>query len=139
MPDNTQGNIVPPVVAPSSQETVHFDLYEITQTNDPITVNVIPGETGQLSQTDISVDGNPIVSNQQGAINGCAIGTNNSLRGQFLNVVTTVTDMPGDTMETSFRFELNGGQKPYKYYMEKTVQSVGETVIYRMKIFFTTH
>jgi hypothetical protein len=102
-------------------------------------MNVIPGDTGQSSVSDAFMENEKIINAAEGIIEDFPLGINRELRGKFLEVYTAVTDIPGDPDETSFRFQLTGGVKPYEYFTKKTVQAQGDSVVYKITIFFTIH
>lgn len=123
----------------SSTKTAHFDTYKIDKSDNKILMNVFPGDTGQAALTEAYLDNVKIIEAAEGAVDSFELGTNKKLKGKFLEVYTVVTDIPGDPDLTSFRFQLNGGLNPYEYFVEKTVQNQGDSVIYKITIFFTTH
>ncbi len=117
----------------------HFDPYKITDSTAEIQVKVIPGESGQSAVTEAWLEDKPILKNHAGALDWLTIGTNQSLRGKYLEVYTAVTDIPGKPDKTSFDFRLRGGVSTYKHYTEKTVTTQGASVLYKITIFFTLH
>lgn len=121
----------------SNRKTAHFDLYAVKKSDDNVILNIMPGDTGQAAQTDIFLEG--VESNKGiiGRIENYNLGTCNSLNGKFLDVYTAITDVSGTSDLTSLEFHLYGGVAPYKYYMEKTVQEQGATIIYKISIFFS--
>jgi hypothetical protein len=121
------------------QKTAHYDEYKVNKTNDPIYISVLPGDTGQAALTDVFLEGENIIKQNTGAIQDHEIGNNKTLRAKFLDVYTLITDVQGEPDLTSFRFMLRGGAMPYEYYTEKTVQVQGDSVIYKITIFFTIH
>ncbi len=121
------------------QKTAHYDEYKVNQSTDVILMSVYPGDTGQAALTEVFLEGNKILEKHPGSIEDFELGTNKSLRGKFVDVYTLVTDVQQDSDLTSFLFELFGGDKPYEYYTEKTVHSNGDSVIYKITIFFTIH
>ena len=123
----------------SENKTSHFDDYKIDKSEKDIIMNVFPGDTGQACLSEAYLEGNKIITDHEGAIDAYIVGTNKNLRGKHLEVYTLVTDMPGEPDLTSFRFQLSGGILPYEYYTEKTVQSQGDSVVYKITIFFTIH
>ena len=120
-------------------KTAHFDTYKIDKSDIMITMNVFPGDTGQASLSEAYLEDIKIIDAAQGAIEAFPVDTNKKLRGKFLEVYTIVTDLPGEPDLTSFLFQLNGGVSPYEYFMEKTVQEQGDSVIYKITIFFSIH
>lgn len=123
----------------STSKTAHFDTYKVDKSDNIISMNVFPGDTGQASISEAYIEGVKIIGEQEGPVNDLQLGTNKKLRGKFLDVYTLVTDIPGEPDLTSFRFQLNGGVMPYENFMEKTVQSQGDSVVYKISIFFTIH
>jgi hypothetical protein len=121
------------------QKTAHYDEYKVNKSTDVIFMSVYPGDTGQAALTEVFIEGNKIIEKHPGAIEDYELGTNKSLRGRFIDVYTLVTDVQQGSNLTSFLFELFGGVKPYEYYTEKTVQTNGDSVIYKITIFFTIH
>ena len=121
----------------SQNKTANFDLYQVDDSETIVTINVFPGDTGQSAVTDVLLENKKILSGHVGSLSTFAIGTNLELQTLFLDVFTIVTDIPCSPDLTSFRFQVEGGVKPYEYFMEKTVQSQGESVVYRMTVFFT--
>lgn len=117
----------------------HFDPYKINDSDKEIQVKVIPGDTGQSATTEAWLDDQSILKNHDGPLDWMTIGTNRSLRGKYLDLYTSVTDVPGKPDLTSFDFRLRGGVSPYKYYAEKTVTTQGASVLYKISIFFTIH
>lgn len=116
----------------STSKTAHFDTYKVDKSDNIISMNVFPGDTGQASISEAYIEGVKIIGEQEGPVNDLQLGTNKKLRGKFLDVYTLVTDIPGEPDLTSFRFQLNGGVMPYENFMEKTVQSQGDSVVYKI-------
>ncbi len=119
--------------------STHFDPYKINDSGKDVQVKVIPGDSGQSSVTEAWLDDKVILKNHPGPLDWLTIGTNQSLRGKYLELYTTVTDIAGQPDKTSFDFRLRGGVIPYKYYTEKTVTIQGASVSYKISIFFTIH
>ncbi len=120
----------------SNQKTAHFDLYRIKTSSAKVFMTIYPGDTGQAAQTDILLEGAEPVRGIIGTIEDYELGTNNSLNGRYVDVYTVITDTSGNSDLTSLEFHLTGGIEAYKYYMEKTVQQQGASVVYKMSIFF---
>lgn len=123
----------------ADNKTAHFDKYKIDKSVKNILMNVFPGDTGQASLSEAYLDGEKIIKDHNGPIDSYIVGTNKNLRSKHLEVYSLVTDMPGEPNLTSFRFQLSGGVFPYEYYTEKTVHSQGDSVVYKITIFFTIH
>ena len=117
----------------------HFDPYKINNSDKEIQIKVIPGDTGQSATTEAWLDDKLILKKHDGPLDWLTIGTNQSLRGKYLDLYTSVTDIPGKPDQTSFDFRIRGGVSPYKYYAEKTVTTQGASVLYKISIFFTIH
>ena len=122
----------------SKQKTAHFDVYKIKKSSTRVLLTIYPGDTGQAALTDIILEGADPVKGIIGVIENYDLGTNNSLNGKYLDVYTIITDTSVDSDSTSFDFRLTGGVQLYKYYLEKTVQQQGGSVIYKIAIFFIT-
>lgn len=120
----------------SKGRTAHFDEYKVRDDDTPVFMTLFPGDTGQSSLTDVILDGNKLKVEVPGVIEDFSIGTNRALNGKFLEIYTLITDVPGDPDLTSVDFSLMGGEVPYNYYMEKTVQDQGDSVGYKVTIFF---
>lgn len=118
-------------------QTRHLEPYPVKDSPKKIDVKIIPGDTGQSAVTEIYLDGTPLLKNHAGKLDWFTIGTNQSLRAKFLEVYTVVTDIPGPPDKTSFDFRLRGGVNPYSFYTEKTVTAQGDSVVYKMTVFFT--
>jgi hypothetical protein len=121
----------------SNTKTAHFDLYKTNNTNNAITMTVSPGDNGQSAVSDANIDGTSLFKGTVGNITNFSLGTNASLEGKFLEVFTLITDTAQDTDLTSFSFSLQGGVAPYQYAMQKTLQSQGASIVYKVTIFFT--
>ena len=117
----------------------HFDPYKINNSEKEIQVKVIPGDNGQSSVTEAWLEDKAVLKNHAGPLDWFTIGSNQSLRGKYLELYTAVTDVPGQPDKTSFDFRIRGGVSPYKYYAEKTVTTQGASVLYKISIFFTIH
>lgn len=120
-------------------KTAHAEDYKIDKSDNLVLMNVFPGDNGQAASTEAYLEGEKIIPAQDAPVENFKVGTNKQLRGKLLEVYTAVTDIPGKPDLTSFRFQLSGGVKPYEYYVEKTVQNQGDTVLYKITIFFTIH
>lgn len=123
----------------SNGKTAHFDEYLINKSTDKITLDLKIGDTGQASVSDVMIDDKTILSGAEGNIKKLELGSNKSLRGKFLDVIIIITDVATDTDKTSVDFSLNGGPAPYEFFMQKTVLQQGQSVAYKMSIFFTIH
>ncbi|HEX8333178.1 MAG TPA: hypothetical protein VF622_11170 [Segetibacter sp.] len=122
------------------RKTSHYDEYRILEESEKkIFLSIYPGDTGQSAVTDIIIDDQEIKTGIRGTIEDYLLGTNKSLHAKTLEVYTAITDIQADTDLTTFKFHLKGGTAPYYYEMQKTVQSHGETIIYKMTIFFTIY
>ncbi|WP_315820492.1 hypothetical protein [Paraflavitalea speifideaquila] len=121
----------------SNTKTAHFDLYKTNNTNNPISLTVQPGDNGQSAVSDANLDGASLFKGTVGTITNFQLGTNTNLEGKFLEVYTLITDTSQETDLTSFDFSLQGGVAPYKYSMQKTLQSQGASIVYKVTIFFT--
>ena len=120
----------------SKKKTAHFDMYQVDGSDAPIHMSLFPGDTGQSAVTDIYLEDHVIEKGIVGTIENFLLGTNQFLDGKFLEVYTVISDVSNDTDLTSFEFHLEGGIIPYDIKMEKTVQNQGDSVIYKMTIFF---
>lgn len=122
----------------SPQKTAHFDVYKIKKTSTRVALTIYPGDNEQAALTDIILEGADPEKSIIGVIENYDLGTSNSLNGKYLDVYTAITDTSTASDTTSFDFRLSGGVQPYKYFMEKTVQQQGGTIIYKISIFFIT-
>ena len=123
----------------SDIKTAHFDTYKINNSPSNISMNVFPGDNGQKFFTEAYLENEKILSNKEESIQNFVIGKNSALKGKSLDVYTIVTDVLGVPDLTSFRFQLKGGVIPYEYFVEKTVQAQGDSVVYKISIFFSIH
>ncbi len=123
----------------SNTKSAHFDTYQVNDSYNPVTMCVFPGDTGQAALTEVYLEKEKIISDQEGPLIDVDLGTNSNLAGKFLDVYTVVTDIPGEPDLTNLRFQLNGGVLPYEYYMERTIQNQGDSVVFKISIFFTRH
>lgn len=123
----------------AEDKTAHFNKYKIDKSENNIVMNVFPGDTGQACLSEAYLDDVKIFKDHEGPVDAYIVGTNKNLKNKYLEVYSLVTDMPGEPNKTSFRFQLSGGILPYEYYTEKTVQSQGDSVVYKITIFFTIH
>jgi hypothetical protein len=120
----------------SNTKTAHFDTYKVDESDNMISMNVFPGDTGQASLTDVYMDNNKLIAGIEGNIDAFELGTNIGLLAKTLDVYCIVTDITGD-LQTNLRFQLTGGVVPYEYVMQRTVLSRGNSVVYKISILFS--
>lgn len=120
----------------SSKKTAHYDEYLVDNSSDKVFMSIYPGDTGQSAVTDILLEGADPDRGLEGTVENYDLDTNINLNGRYLDVYTEITDVHGDPDLTNFEFELTGGVQYYTYKMEKTVQNQGDSIVYKMSIFF---
>jgi hypothetical protein len=121
----------------SSGKTSHVDLYVINKSTNKVILDIEIGDTGQSGISKLVLGGVTIATDVIGSIRGQDLGTNKSLDGKFLEVTTVIADVSKKTNLTSFDFNLTGGTEPFRFVMQRSVQKEGDSVGYKIKIFFT--
>lgn len=125
------------ILLTADESTSDTALYETIPANtDSIILQVIPGDSGQSSVTDVYLNNRIIMDGHLGRITNKDMGTNNNLRGKILDIYTAITDIVGAPDRTSFWMQLKGGIKIYENSMSKTVSVQGSTVVFHMTIIF---
>ncbi len=120
----------------SKSKTSHYDEYRVNNSADDVFLSIYPGATGQSAVSDIFLEADPPKKGIAGTIEDHKLGSNKSLNGRELEVYTAITDREGPPDLVSFDFRLKGGPDAYKYKMERTVTSQGDTVVFKITIFF---
>ena len=120
----------------SKQKTAHFDVYNIGKNGSKIVLNIFPGTTGQAALTDIFIEGKEPDKSRVGSVENYELGADDELNGKYLDVYTAITDVSKDSNDISLDFNLQGGTIPYRYFMQRTVQEEGGSIVYKVSIFF---
>jgi hypothetical protein len=135
---------------PADQETIKaklkasqvfvssLDLYKIEALDKDISFSLFPGDSGQIWQSEAYLGKKVLFKERAGNVLNFVIGKDTLVHAKFLEVYTAITDVSKTTDKTNIRFELNGGVAPYVYKAEREVLAQGDSVIYKIKIFFTT-
>lgn len=116
-------------------DTVLNTVYLAGGSNSTITLEVVPGEEGQQSDMDITLDNDTLAEHIPGPFPEKPIGTGGNLKGKVLRIRAVITDKSPDTDVTRLTIKLKGGIEDADFPLGKTV-SPGGTAEYICKIKF---
>ena len=117
-------------------QTSLTDVYQVDETNKLVKIDLIIGDIGQASISTIKMDDEVLLSEHIGTIADFSIGRNKAIVNRFLNITTIVTDVSQDHNRTGIDFSIRGGVSPYHYVLSKQVINQGDSVAYKIEIFF---
>ncbi|UCD18313.1 MAG: hypothetical protein JSV44_05220 [Candidatus Zixiibacteriota bacterium] len=97
--------------------------------NSQVTLKVTIGH-GQKGITDVFLGDRKIIDGKLGSFEEKLPGTGRDLNGQSMLCTTIVADIRTETDETSVRYALAGGVKPYVQPLQESVDSPGDVKYY---------
>lgn len=111
-------------------------LYIVNSSNRKVTLELLVGEEGQTSLTNIKLNNGSVITDLAGNFEKAEIGKNADLNGKVLRITTTIADTSKTTNLTSLTIKLSGGFLTRTYPLFKLVDSEGESVDYICNIEF---
>jgi hypothetical protein len=120
----------------AKSQTSLTDEYQINATQEDITINLIPGDIGQASISLVKLENTVLADEHLGSLDDFVIGSNISVANKFLSIITIITDVSQNSNGTSIDFSIQGGVRPFSTKMVKLVTSQGDSVGYKIEIFF---
>ena len=117
-------------------QTSLTDVYQVNDTSKLVKIDLIIGDIGQASISTIKIDDEVLVSEHLGTLTDFSVGRNKSIVNRFLNITTIVTDVNTEHNRTGIDFSITGGVNPYHYALSKQVINQGDSVGYKIEIFF---
>jgi len=117
-------------------QTSLTDIYQVDETNKLVKIDLIIGDIGQASISTIKIDDDVLVNEHLGTLVDFSIGKNKAIVNRFLNITTIVTDVNTEHNRTGIDFSIRGGVSPYHYVLSKQVINQGDSVAYKIEIFF---
>ncbi len=115
------------------------DFYQITKSDDPVTLEVIIGDAQNAVST-LRLGATKISSKDSGGdftrSFKVELGKNSDLNNQTLNLTTIVHEISPSTTRTSVTIKLSGGKKKFESVMRTTVAAKGQVVNYFAQIGF---
>ena len=120
----------------TTSSTSLTDIYHVEETDNPVNISLTIGEEGQSSLSVIKIDNHVLENNLVGSVLNLDIGSNSSIAFKFLTILTIITDVDPEHNMTRIDFEISGGRGDYFHSMEKTVLNQGDSVAYKIEIFF---
>lgn len=120
----------------ASSQTSLTDVYQVDDSNRLVKIDLIIGDIGQSSISTIKIDDQVLLSEHLGTVVDFSVGKNKAIVNRFLNITTIVTDVNQDHNRTGIDFSIKGGVSPYHYVLSKQVINQGDSVAYKIEIFF---
>lgn len=120
----------------AKSQTSLTDEYQVNTTQDDITINLIPGDLGQASISLVKLENDVLADDHLGSIDDLFIGSNAFVANKFLSITTIITDVSENSNGTSVDLSIIGGIIPFQSKMAKIVTSQGDSVAYKIEIFF---
>jgi len=117
-------------------QTALTDIYQVDESNKLVKIDLIIGDIGQASISTIKIDDDVLVNEHLGTLVDFSIGKNKAIVNRFLNITTIVTDVNTEHNRTGIDFSIRGGVSPYHYVLSKQVINQGDSVAYKIEIFF---
>lgn len=112
-------------------------LYIVNSSNRKVSLELLVGEEGQTSSSNIRLNNNFVVPpGLQGNLEKTELGKNTDLHGKVLRITSTIADTSKTTNLTSLTIKLSGGFLTRTYPLYKLVDSEGESVDYFCNIEF---
>jgi hypothetical protein len=111
-------------------------VYIVNSSNRKVSLELLVGEEGQTSLTNIKLNNVPVIKDLQGNFEKAEIGKNADLHSKVLRITTTIADTSKTTNLTSLTIKLSGGFLPRTYPLIKLVDAEGESVDYICNIEF---
>lgn len=113
------------------EETAELDnttlntVYIIDGSDRQVTLEVIPGDEGQMSDMDIALDDDSLADKMPDPFPETPIGTNKKLQGKVLRIRAIITDVLPDTDITSLTVKIKGGAADAVFPLGKKVSPNG--------------
>jgi hypothetical protein len=120
----------------AASQTSLTDVYQVDDSNRLVKIDLIIGDIGQSSISTIKIDDQVLLSEHLGTVVDFSVGKNKAIVNRFLNITTIVTDVNQDHNRTGIDFSIKGGVSPYHYVLSKQVINQGDSVAYKIEIFF---
>lgn len=120
----------------ATSQTSLTDSYQVDDSDRQIKFDLIIGDIGQASISTIKLDDNILLGNHEGTLVDYPVGENRNVANKFLNITTIVTDVSQNHNRTGINFSIRGGRNPYNYALSKVVVNQGDSVAYKIEIFF---
>jgi len=117
-------------------QTSLTDVYQVDDSNKLVKIDLIIGDIGQASISTIKIDDEVLLSEHLGTLVDFPVGRNKAIVNRFLNITSIVTDVNQDHNRTGIDFSIKGGVSPYHYVLSKQVSNQGDSVAYKIEIFF---
>nr|WP_068891153.1 hypothetical protein [Pedobacter panaciterrae] len=117
-------------------QTSLTDVYQVDESNRLVKINLVIGDIGQASISTIKLDDEVLLNEHLGSLVDFSIGRNSAIVNRFLNITTIVTDVSQDHNRTGIDFSIKGGVNLYHCALSKQVSNQGDSVGYKIEIFF---
>lgn len=111
-------------------------LYLVNSGNRKISLEIIVGDEGQTSLTNVKLDATSIAFEHRGNLEKTEIGKNLDLNGKTLRIIATVADTSKKSNLTSINIKISGGFLTRSYPLYKLVDTEGDSADYVCNIEF---
>lgn len=111
-------------------------LYLVNSGNRKISLEIIVGDEGQTSLTNVKLDTASIALEHRGNLEKTEIGKNLDLNGKTLRIIATVADTSKKSNLTSLNIKILGGFLARSYPLYKLVDTEGDSADYVCNIEF---
>ncbi len=113
---------------------VDLDASYTVRNSQPVKLTVVIGDA-QLGTSLVRIGTRQPLA--VGQIKGLSLGKGSTLRGRTLFIKSVVTDVNDKTNHTSITYRLSGGVAPTSLGLEATVETEGDSIVYRATVHFT--
>ncbi len=111
-------------------------LYLVNSGNRKISLEIVVGDEGQTSLTNVKLETTSIAFEHRGNLEKTEIGKNLDLNGKTLRIIATVADTSKKSNLTSINIKISGGFLARSYPLYKLVDTEGDSADYVCNIEF---